>query len=320
MDGFPGGSRADTDGARPILVTGAHRSGSTWVGRMLAASPRVHYIDEPFHMRHHPGVFGAATPRWFTYVTAENEAPYLEPMQRTLALRFDHRRELESVLRERRNPRTGMRLARGFRTARLAGCRPLLKDPVAVFSTPWLVERFDVRPVVVVRHPAAFAGSIVNRGWDHPFRHFLEQPLLMRDHLAPYADDIERAAAEPPSLLRQAALLWRLVYSVVDRYRADHPDWIYVRHHDLAADPLRAFEPLYDRLGLPYGDAERAVIASHVASPQRERTPAAADDLVRTAAETTRGWRRHLDEEQSEFLREDLADLWPRFYDSWEDA
>jgi hypothetical protein len=33
--------------ARPILVTGSPRSGTTFVGRMLALSPGVHYIHEP---------------------------------------------------------------------------------------------------------------------------------------------------------------------------------------------------------------------------------------------------------------------------------
>ena len=34
----------------PILVTGAHRSGTTWVGRMLCASGEAHYVSEPFNV------------------------------------------------------------------------------------------------------------------------------------------------------------------------------------------------------------------------------------------------------------------------------
>ena len=33
--------------ASPILVTGSHRSGSTWVGKMLSVAPHVAYIHEP---------------------------------------------------------------------------------------------------------------------------------------------------------------------------------------------------------------------------------------------------------------------------------
>jgi LPS sulfotransferase NodH len=41
---------------RPILVTGAHRSGTTWVGKMLALAAGTGYAHEPssplLHLRH----------------------------------------------------------------------------------------------------------------------------------------------------------------------------------------------------------------------------------------------------------------------------
>lgn len=48
----------------PILVTGSHRSGATFVGKMLALSPRIGYIDEPFHRV--SGIEGIN--RWFLYI------------------------------------------------------------------------------------------------------------------------------------------------------------------------------------------------------------------------------------------------------------
>jgi len=43
---------------KPILVTGSHRSGTTWAGRVLAFSPTpLGYIWEPFNPRHRPGTF-----------------------------------------------------------------------------------------------------------------------------------------------------------------------------------------------------------------------------------------------------------------------
>lgn len=42
---------------RPILVTGARRWGTTWVGHTLALSPDVGYIHEPFHEWNELGFF-----------------------------------------------------------------------------------------------------------------------------------------------------------------------------------------------------------------------------------------------------------------------
>jgi hypothetical protein len=39
----------------PVLVTGIHRSGTTWVGKMLAAAPGVVYINEPLTGIHRSG-------------------------------------------------------------------------------------------------------------------------------------------------------------------------------------------------------------------------------------------------------------------------
>lgn len=57
---------------KPILVTGSHRSGSTWVGRMLALSPSVGYIHEPFNIRHRHGICKAHFEYWFQYICDEN--------------------------------------------------------------------------------------------------------------------------------------------------------------------------------------------------------------------------------------------------------
>ena len=56
---------------RPILVTGTHRSGSTFVGRMIAAHPKVVYVSEPFN----PDYYHGQTPvnQWFRHVTAADE-------------------------------------------------------------------------------------------------------------------------------------------------------------------------------------------------------------------------------------------------------
>ncbi len=71
----------------------------------------------------------------------------------------------------------------GSRAAGRRGATPLVKDPIALFSAEWLAATFDMRVLVMIRHPAAFAASIRRRGWRHRFADFLEQPLLMRDLL-----------------------------------------------------------------------------------------------------------------------------------------
>ncbi len=59
------------------------------------------------------------------------------------------------------SPRNALRAVRAYPRTRVeAGARPLLKDPIAVLSAPWLERTFGMQVVFSVRHPAAFAASL----------------------------------------------------------------------------------------------------------------------------------------------------------------
>jgi hypothetical protein len=77
-------------------VTGAHRTGTTWVGKMLAASPQTAYISEPLNVWHRPRVMRAATHHWYTYICEQNEAAYL-PALRDALLRYHTWAEIRSL-------------------------------------------------------------------------------------------------------------------------------------------------------------------------------------------------------------------------------
>jgi hypothetical protein len=214
----------------PILVTGAHRSGTTWVGKMLALAPGTGYVHEPFNPRFSTGAFE----RYFTVVTAANEDRYAPELERVLQFRYRPGRL--------RGPRDLARAARDFaRTERLRrrSPRPLVKDPIALLSAEWLAERFAMDVVVLIRHPAAFAASLKRLGWRHSFATFFDDGRLP-EVLQPYEAEIREQAERPGEILEQAALLWRVLYGAVDGYRQRHPDWIFLRHEDASLDALRA--------------------------------------------------------------------------------
>jgi hypothetical protein len=295
----------------PILVTGAHRSGTTWVGKMLALAPGVAYVHEPFNPRTSAGLSPARFDKYFTVVTAENEARYRPGLERTVELRYDLGAQLRSLHGGRDVLRTGRDLVRVGK-ARRSGARPLVKDPIALLSAEWLAQSFGMDVVVLIRHPAAFAASLKRLGWKHSFATFLvdgNAPEVLR----PYEDEIREQAERPGDILTQAALLWRVLYNAVDGYRTRHPDWVYLRHEDASLDPVATFERLYDRLGLEWTPAAREAVARASApeNPAELSTPHAVE--LDSAASLGR-WRDQLTAEEIDVLRERTRDVWPRFY------
>jgi hypothetical protein len=289
--------------ARPILVTGAHRSGTTWVGKMLALAPGVGYIHEPFSPATAPGISSAPFDRYFTRITPDNEALYLPQLERTLAFRYAPRAQVAAL----RTPHDVFRAGRdalAFATARRRNARPLVKDPIALLSADWLAERFDMDVVVTIRHPAAFAASVLRLGWSHDFSSFAGDERLRR---------FEGELGQPADPLDEAALLWRILYSIVVDYREAHQDWIFIRHEDAARAPLQTFEQLYERLGLELTPQARRTIerSSATDNPVASSSPHAVE--LDSAASAER-WHTQLTRDEIARLREATQDVWPRFY------
>ena len=294
--------------AKPILVTGAHRSGTTWIGKMLALAPGVGYIHEPFSPATAPGISSAPFDSYFTRITAENESLYLHHLERTLGFRYDARAQVK-VLRTPLDVVRAGRDARAFTRARRRGARPLVKDPIALLSADWLADRFDMDVVVTIRHPAAFAASVLRLGWSHDFESFAGDERLRR-----FEADLRR----PGGPLEQAALLWRILYSIVDDYRSRQPEWIFIRHEDAARAPIETFVGLYGRLGLELTPHARHAIERSSATGNPAASPSPHAVRLDSAASAGR-WRTQLTREEIVRLREATQDVWPRFYadDDW---
>lgn len=304
---------AKSTGAKPILVTGSHRSGSTWVGRMIAASPAVAYIHEPFHLNHNRGFCGASFDHWFAYICAENEARYFHYFQKTTQFRYHVDWDWELL----RNPEKREQVIKDyqfFQKKRAAGCSPLLKDPIALFSAEWLANRFNMDVVVMIRHPAAFAHSLKKAGWFHNFSHFLDQPLLMRDYLYPFEAEMREFIQQPRDIIQHAALLWKLIHYMIGSYRERYPSWIFVRHEDLSFDPTAGFREIFDRLQLEFGDRVQSKIEDYSSAKNQTDSPPSLHSIKRDSKANIATWKTALTAAEIDYIRQQVKDISSQFY------
>jgi hypothetical protein len=285
----------------PILVTGAHRTGTTWVGKMLAAHPRLAYISEPLNVWHRPGVMSAPVANWYTYIDGENENQYLPALHATLAYRYGLWREIGAL----RSFKDFLRMGRDlgiFLRGRLHQQRPLIKDPFAVFSAAWFAQRLGCKIVITVRHPAAFASSLKRLGWRFDFQNLLEQPLLLHDWLDEDRAEMEAIPAE--DIIGQAALLWRMIYGVVHIVQSSHPEFIIVRHEDLSLDPLVGFRGLYEGLDLEFTPrVEREILNSSSAENPTELSKRKVHSVRLDSRSNLGNWKYRLSQNDIDRIR-----------------
>jgi len=301
-----------------ILVTGAHRSGTTWVGKMLAADADTAYISEPLNVQHRPGVFHAPVKYWYQYICHENENEFLPAFQSL----FDYDYHLLDEIRSIRSRKDFLRMGRDFMIFYYAlerGQRALLKDPFAVFSFPWFAQKLNCKIVITVRHPAAFASSLQRLGWNFDFKNLLDQPLLMRDHLEAYRD--EMSAIKADDVLGQASLLWKLIYRSVHTTRSLIPDLQIVRHEDFSRDPINRYRDLYASLGLGFtARVEKIILNSSSSENPSELSLKKTYSVKLDSAANVKNWKKRLTAEEIKRIRQMTEGVSEWYYsnEDWE--
>lgn len=301
-----------TDVVHPILVTGTHRSGTTWIGKMLAADSSTAYISEPLNVLHRPGVFRAKVKHWYQYICDENQDDYLQAFRELLELDY----HLWSEIRSIRSRRDFLRMGRDFLifyNGLMRGQRVLLKDPFAVFSTEWFAKCLNCKVVIAVRHPAAFVSSLKRLNWPFDFQDLLDQPLLMRDFLEPYRGQMEAAIKD--DVIGQSALLWNLIYRSVHTTVGRNPGFLAVRHEDVSLDPVNSYRKLYDQLGLEFTPrVEKTILNSSSSDNPAEPSRKNIYSVKLDSRANISNWKKRLEPDEIQRIRERTEEVSQLFY------
>lgn len=300
---------------RPILVCGAPRSGTTWVGTVLSLPRGVRQVYEPFNLQ----IGMAGIPRQFLYVRAGGVH---EPLARPLVddlLAGRARLHASSVVSG--GPlaqRLGRRLL-GSRSnvdyqarAHLPGRRRwVLKDPIASLSAEWLHQQYAAPVAVTVRHPAAVVHSYRRLGWDIELAALWQQEELLADH------DVRDLLLPRPGAdaVTHVAQLWAGLYTVLGTYIDRNEGIVGVRHEDLSARPIDGFRSLYGEVGLPWTDGVESTVRSmtgahNPSAPDRDRV----HTLKRDSAADVGRWRSELTADEVMRVREIAGPVAARWY------
>jgi hypothetical protein len=300
---------------RHILVTGGLRSGTTWVGRTIAHDRSIEYLHEPFNASVQARDCRYRFETWFFYApgSPEEEKVYreLDRLFKTRTHPF-HRAVFESR-KSSFGLTTPYRFARHVVLQTVAQKRGLMKDPVALMSAAWLSERFNMHVICMIRSPLAFAGSFKRWGWNFDFDHLRRQPRLMAEHFNALAPEIDRLASTRVEPVEQACLLWNVFHTVILDYRERYPDWLFLRHEDLATNPEQEFERVFAFLGLRFSDEIRSRITAFTSSALAAEAPD-----WRLAPRDSRGsldtWRQRLTASEIRLVCDRTDQLATRFY------
>lgn len=297
---------------KPILVTGSHRSGTTWTGNMLSMAPRTRYIHEPFNV-------DTSVPKeelfqyWFQYVCKENEYQYREELMNLVKHRYPLGRNLTKA-RTVKDIINILKKQGKLMYYRARDYTPIIKDPIAVFSAAWLAETFHMNVIVLIRHPAAFCSSLKIKNWKYDFSHFLKQPLLMSRYLGRFEDDIREYVANKQDIVSQAILLWNCIHYTISIYQKENPEWFFVKHESLSSDPVGQFHIMYEFLGLDFTSEVKSAILESSGSHNPTEQESGSNEFVRNSKENILNWKNRLTQDEIQRIKEGTCEISELFY------
>lgn len=250
----------------PLVVAGAGRSGTTWIGNTLAAAAGAFSIFEPLAPWGVPPPTGsgAVVGSPGNYLPADGHFPEWAQLWSNIFAgtasnawtRQDWRYVPACFSRWKPAEKAAYRMV-GLRHQLQVRCsrRPLVKAIYSNLMLPWLARVHAMQVVYIVRHPCAVVASRLRLGWPHSLENVLAQPRLMQECLAPY-ENVIRDATSPTE---QMAVLW-CVENLIP-LRNWNPSWTFACYEYLTDTPVEEFDRLVHALDLPYPKAARRAAA-----------------------------------------------------------
>lgn len=281
---------------KPILITGSHRSGTTWVGENLTLAPRTRYIHEPFNIGEKISVINTVLNYWFEYICDENASQYKSAVDKVIYHQYPlfHNLAKASTIKDIAKIFRDQLITLKHKTKRNI---PVVKDPIALFSAEWLSKEYEMHVLVMIRHPAAFCSSLKIKNWMFDFNNFLKQPLLMDKYLGEFKDEIHEFTKEKKPIIDQAILLWNCIHHTINIYQNNHQDWLFMKHEDLSNNPLKGFESIYKRFGLEFTPKVKLGILESSGShnPKEQKI---GSEFKRDSKANIKNWKKRLDTEE----------------------
>ena len=301
---------------RVIMVSGCPRSGTTWVGRVLATAPDTAYVLEPFNLVR-ADMFQLPLTHWYQRVEGadadEIEGRFNDIFAGKVTAPSDVR-WVDYVCHPLTAARQSFAWHRDRWKARHAQ-RFIVKDPIALLSAEWFHDAFDATPILTVRHPAAVVSSIMLKGWKPDYRDLFQQESVVGDFFAndPIVDEPE--SYHPANVLENACQLWRLLHKVILAYRVRHPDWVVVRHEDLSARPTTAFAELFSQLDVPYNQSTQDYVVRSTTGNHAPHASIPTNDVQRDSRRAVTVWKERLSADEIARIRRLTDDVACQFYD-----
>lgn len=303
---------------RFILVAGNPRSGTTFVGKMLALNKSVQYLDEPFNAEF--GMLGVKS--YFPYVNQTNPDELSLHNKKLVDDFFNRKAEFRKL-----DPKTSTN-KKQYLGRKLFGTKNnyqyknlfynpaiktgIIKDPTASLLSLYMAQEYNIPVLVVIRHPLATMASFKRLNMIHDIKHLHLQPDLAKNYLLPITKSLNLNKLSP---LQHNSYHWLIIHSILADFAKNNKNFKVITHEQISEDPINEFKKLYKEYGLKFTKNVIGKIQDYTAA----NNPSAAPNnqmhhLKRNSKQTTKEWKNILTKKEIQTIKSITKNFATQYY------
>jgi hypothetical protein len=303
-----------------VVVSGAHRSGTSVFGEVVAQARNTWLVWEPFNQ--HWGLRGVtgAYP-----LQVDPEGPLVAGLRHYLRTgRAAWSVKRGSSGRVRLWTRTAAQhWRRWWLWRRNRGATAVIKDPFALLSLPALQQSITTAPALIaVRHPCSWILSLRRVAWPAgpELNALIAQDAVYQRHLA---DVLPRRDWRKADDLEAGARAWTCLYHLflVQMDLTSGTGALVMPVETFSREPVASMQLIFGSLGLP-PPQDLAYLATQYTGPGNVVAPAAKTVhlLRRDSRSLSDAWKEQMCRAEIDRVRRITEPVFHHFYQSWDDA
>ncbi|MDN3515541.1 MAG: sulfotransferase [Candidatus Brocadia sp.] len=308
---------------RLIIICGLHRSGTTYLGKILSKNPNVQVINETSNPEF--GVKGV--PICYPYISLTNMdgsdlrgqlfkdiVTFKRAWSRKAGPKANVRRRFLLWIIGGRNGFHWMQIKmRSF-----LGTLPefiCLKDPFLTFSAGYFAKQYKAKVICMIRHPGAFYASVAKQIWHFDINNLLSQQDLIND----YGQDIPEKYwnCAKTNNVASLAILWKVMARVINGASSKYDNVITLKHEDLCIIPILSTQKVCQHFTLDFTEDMNCFIKNTTQADTAEAPDGIVHWFRRNSSALVDSWRERLKPEDAHLLQEIIGDELYLFYEKW---
>lgn len=292
---------------KPVVICGLHRSGTTYVGRILSLADSTYVLHEPFNP-----VWGLEyAPSTYTYWTKDNtNSDADEIVCKAMAFygKFvkptSNKRGLQKIRYKVLGGKQHLQW-NALKLKKFLGMPPeniVWKDPFCTFMVDYLTRICKIKTVVMVRHPCAHYSSVDKQNWHFDIGNLTGQQKLINDFGKGIPEGYWEKAKNDN--LVSIALLWKLMSRMLASVSEKNDNLLLVRHEDLCLDPENEIHRICMHIGMDFTSPMTNYIKVTSQGPSAEAPAGQVHGFQRDSRALINIWRKNLSRDQVTTLLE----------------